>query len=100
MAISKTIAEARNKHLHEKLNYYLTAAAIAVMAEEDTHDNHTNRQAYAKTILRGQADIYQVALAVVSNLTVSGKIEADEDYDSDIAYVITTIFDAFANAES
>jgi len=100
MAISKTIAEASNKHFLTKVRYYLVGAAVAVMNEADTEPNHINRLAYAKVILKGAADIQQIGMAIVSNATISAKIEADQDYDGDLAYVITTILNAFANAES
>ena len=99
MALNQIITEARKRDLQDKLRYYLVAAAIAVMNESDTTPNHANRLAYARTILRGQENIQQVAMAFVANTTIAGKIETGEDYDSDIAYVISTIFDAFANAE-
>ncbi len=99
MALNKIIAEARTRQLQDKIRYHLGAAGIAVMAEEESHENHVNRLNYAGVILRGGANIFQVALALVTNLTIAAKIEADEDYDGDIAYVITTIYDAFANAE-
>ena len=99
MTLSKTIAEALTKDLQTKIKYRLVEAAVMVMNEDDATVNHVNRIAYASQVLLGRANILQVSFAVVSNGTVSTKIENDENYDDDIAYVITTIYDAFADAE-
>ncbi len=99
MALSDIIAEAAGRDMQNKIRYHIVAAALAVMAEEEGHANHANRLAYARVVLTAGANIYQLTVAVAVNATITAKIEAGTDYDDDIAYVITTIFDAFANAE-
>jgi len=100
MSISRIIVEARSRNFQDKLRYYLTKTAIAVMAESDTTKNHAHRIAYAGKLLKGQANILEIGLAVLTNQTIAVKVVSGEDYDGDIEYVITTIFDAFANAEA
>jgi hypothetical protein len=51
----------------------LTKAAVAVMAEVNTVTGHALRVTYANKVLAGQADILEVALAVMTNGTIQAE---------------------------
>ena len=85
-----------NNEFLDKVKYEMQAAAIAVMAESAETASHTERVAYAKTILTGTASVKEFAIGILTNSTIKTKVEADQDYTSDLTYVTSTLFNAFA----
>ena len=85
-----------NNEFQDKVKYEMQTAAIAIMAEAATTDNHAERIIYAKSILDGSASVKEFCIGVLTNSNVKAKVIADEDYTSDLAYVISTLFNAFA----
>ena len=79
--------------------FYANQAAIAVKNEDPATPHHAERAAFAARILAGNAPFYEMSLSIGSNATVRQKIEGDTDYDSDLSYVMATIFDAYAVTE-
>ena len=80
----------------EKVNWEMQAAAIAVMSEDNTITSHTERVAYAESILDGSANVSEFALGVSTNTTIKAHIIDDTDYTSDLAFVVSSMFNAFA----
>ena len=76
--------------------FYANQAAIAVKNEDPTNPHHEERAAFASRILAGNAPFYEMSLSMGSNATIRQKIENDQDYDSDMAYVMATIYDSYA----
>lgn len=79
-----------------KVNWEMQAAAIAIMAEDNTTASHTERVTYANSILDGSANVAEFALGVSTNSTVKAHIIAGTDYTSDLAFVVAGMFNAFA----
>ena len=79
-----------------KVKAEMQAAAIAVMAEEATTVSHAERVVYAKEILAGTASITEMSIGFLTNSTIKAHIAADTDYTSDLAFVMGSLFNAFA----
>ena len=82
----------------EKVHYYMVKAAVAVMAEEATTDHHVKRVDLANIILRGSYSVESYALGVMTNTTVKAHIDAGTSYDSDLEFVVNSLFNAYAGA--
>ena len=84
----------------------LEAAAINVMSEDNKTTNHQQRTNYAEQIINKNVSGLVVASAVLTNLTIDGEesIQAGSPGygipDGDIAFTITTIFNALAGIGS
>lgn len=76
--------------------FYANQSAIAVKNEDPTTSHHDERVAFASRILAGIAPFYEMSLSIGSNATIRQKIEEDQSYDGDMAFVMATIFDAYA----
>lgn len=85
-----------NKEYKGKIDYEMVKAAIAVMAESASTDNHAERVVYAKTILEGTANKEQVYIGFATNATIKTHLISNTDYTPDLAFVATTLFNAFA----
>ncbi len=85
-----------NKEFKAKVEYEMVAAAIAVMSESADTANHTERVAYAKAILEGEYNKTELYIGFATNATIKGHLVADKSYTSDLAYVASTLFNAFA----
>lgn len=85
-----------NNEFQDKVKFEMQTAAIAVMAEAAETANHVERVVYAKSILDGSASVQEMAIGVLTNLTIKAQVIADEDYTDNLAYAVTTMFNAFA----
>ncbi len=79
-----------------KVEFEMVAAAIAVMAESVDTENHLQRVAYAKSILNGVINPKQWHYGFAANATIKAHLIADTDYTSDLAFVASSLFNAFA----
>ena len=79
-----------------KVEHEMITAAIAVMAEEDTTEGHALRVEYAQTILDGTASVQQMAKGVATNASIKTHISNQTDYTSDLAFVVNSLFNAYA----
>jgi hypothetical protein len=77
----------------DRVRYAAIKAAIAVMNEAAPA---ADRLAYAEAVLRGEADIGQLAVGVLTNPTIASLAEASSD--ADVEFTVNAIFDAFAKA--
>jgi len=96
MPLKEWMHEANEKGFQQKIKYYMQKSAIAILGEESTTEGHTERVAYAKQILSGNASIYEYAVGVVTNSTIATKIDNGTDYDSDLEFVVNSMFNDFA----
>ena len=87
-----------DQDFQDKVKFYVVKAAIAVMAEAGTVEGHTERVAFAEKVLAGAASMAMYALGVSTNATIKTKIDAGTDYDSDLEFVVNSLFDAYAGA--
>ncbi|MBW2632255.1 MAG: hypothetical protein JRC90_10975 [Deltaproteobacteria bacterium] len=71
-------------------------AAVAVMSEAAETTNHAERVVYAKNVLNGSASISEVAIGVLTNATIKVHLAALTDYTDDLAFVVQSMFNAFA----
>lgn len=97
MSAQKCMQEARSSDFQDRIKYYLQKYALVVKEEPEATVNHSDRIVYAQKVLDGQANIYEVAIAVTTNATVSAKIaEGVQNTDGDLEYCVNTMFNAFA----
>jgi hypothetical protein len=95
-------AVAINADWQRRVGYYMSLRAIIVMEEEDTTNNYLNRIAYANAVLKGEASVYQMALAVLTNPTIAENADDPEDLsgtdvpDTDIDFVVGDIWDSMS----
>ncbi|MEA1877352.1 MAG: hypothetical protein U9N86_10850 [Bacteroidota bacterium] len=80
----------------DKVKFYMVKAAIAVMAELNTTDFHAERVAFAGKVLNNTASLDAYALGVSVNSTIKSKIDAGTDYDSDLEFVVNSLFTAYS----
>jgi hypothetical protein len=89
----------RDSKFKDVVKHEMQKAAIAVMAEEVTTPAHPTRVAYAKLILSGEASVREVCIGVLTNADVESAIsnpEIGNPYGVDLAYVVQSMFNAFA----
>lgn len=86
----------RNEEFKNKVKWEMQSAAIAVMTEAAETANHAERVTYAKSILDGTASTQEMCIGVLTNVTIKAQVIADEDYTDNLAYAVTTMFNAFA----
>ncbi len=79
-----------------KVKHEMQAAAIAVMNESEGTVHHVERLIYASKILDGSASLKEFCIGVLTNATIKAHVTADTDYTSDLAFVVTSNFNAFA----
>lgn len=85
-----------NDEFRMKVEHEMIAAAIATMAEDDATAGHAERVAYAQTILDGSASVQQMAKGVATNATIKTHLSNATDYTSDLAFVVNSLFNAYA----
>ena len=88
--------ESQSKEFLRQVEYYMVKAAIAIIGEDSQTAGHTERVAYAKTILAGDADISTFAVGVSTNSTIATKIAAEQDYSGDLEFTVTSMFNDYA----
>lgn len=86
----------KNDEFKNKVKFEMQIAAIAVMAEAAETASHAERVIYAKSILDGSASVKEMAIGVLTNPTIKAQVIADEDYTDNLAYAVSTMFNAFA----
>ena len=85
-----------DEDMKAKVKYEMVKAAIAVMAEAAETEGHAARIVYAGKILDGSASVENMVIGVIMNDTIKAKVSADTDYSSDLAFVINSLFNAYA----
>lgn len=89
-----------NKEFAGKVKSEMQAAAISIMAEAAETAGHTERIAYAKKILDGTASVKEFAIGVLTNATIKAHVIAGTDYTSDLAFTVSSMFNAFAGVSN
>ena len=84
-----------------RVDFLMTKAAVAVMAEDASTDSHADRVVYAKKVLEGTASVprYTVACVTNSTLVTNGDVAAPPLYgisDSDLEFTVNSLFNAMA----
>jgi hypothetical protein len=106
MALFKDFSTVANDvNFQNRVLYALQVAALAVMAEANSTSGHVQRISYATKILQGNSNVANVAMGVLTNLTVAGETDTTKttggDYgipDGDIQFVVNSLFSAYAGA--
>lgn len=92
--------EAENRDFQKKIYVWLHKAAIAVLGEgTGTYNvkNHEKRVIYARKVLDGTAPILEACLAcIASNATLQSKIDSSTNYDSDLEFIVNSVFSDLA----
>ncbi len=80
----------------DKVMFYLTKAAIAVMAEEASVEHHEKRVEFAKQVFRNGFSLDNYALGVMTNTTIKGHVDSGSSYDTDLEFTVNSLFTAYA----
>lgn len=86
--------------------YALEVAAVNVMAESNQTAQHEVRTNYARTVLNGSVTGLRIALAVLTNPSISAEADASKVGtgfsipDSDIQFTVNSLFNALAGIGS
>jgi len=94
-----TIAD--DQSFQARVYYFMQKAAIAVSSEDQVTTNHALRVAFATKILGGTALVKTYSVGVVTNATIASTANAlaSPDFgilDSDIEFVVNSLYDAFS----
>ena len=88
---------AYDEGFQRQVKYFMQKAAVAAIGELDTTPGHTERVAYANTVLTGEANIREYAIAVVTNATIASTINsAGTPSDSDVEFTVNSMYNDFA----
>lgn len=91
----------RQDSLQDRVKYALETAAINVMAESNTVTSHATRVTYAIKVLSGQENLFECAVAVMTNPTIAAEanIATIPDFgipDTDMQSAVNSLFNALA----
>jgi len=86
----------KNEEFRDKITFYLVKASIAVMAEASTTEHHIKRVDFAQQILHTGFVLEAYFIGVMTNATIKAHIDAGTSYDSDLEFVVNSLFTAFA----
>ena len=96
MGYTEHMETANDKGFQNKVKLLMQKASIAIIGESGSTAGHDERVTYAKKVLEGTASVYEFAVGVVTNTTIAGKIDSGTDYDSDLEFVVSSMFNDFA----
>jgi hypothetical protein len=94
MTPTQLVGWALGGEFRDTVRYFAVKAAVAVMGEADTVDNHVDRLVWAKAVLAGSGKIDELALACATNATIS--TAAPSIVANDVEFVVNSLVDAFA----
>ena len=84
----------------DRIKYFMQKTATSIIGETSATAGHTERKAYADKVLSGEADIYQMMIAVVTNSTISSTISSGGiPSDNDIEFTVNSLWDDFSGNE-
>ena len=91
-------------NLSSRVAFFVTKAGVAVMNESNATANHADRVAFAEKVFVGDYDLTQYTYSVLSNPTILAALDVSENdlglADSDIEFVVNSVFDAFAGVST
>ena len=105
-AASTTLhAIASSAKFKDRTNYYMVKAAIAVKSETLATAGHSERSIYADNVLDAEADIFEHALASLTNGTLAAAADiTDSDQhgitDSDLEFAVNEMWNAMSGFDS
>lgn len=83
------------------VEYFMVKAAIAVMNEDPGTASHAERVNYSRNILRGSVSVRDLTVGVTTNATIGAAIDAATPVsDSDLEFVINSLFNAYAGVST
>lgn len=98
---------AKDVGFEDRIKYAMINAALAVMSEDGQTPSHAQRVTYAKLILSGTASVYEVAISVLNNSTISTEADitmtVDSGFaipDSDIQFAVNSDYNALAGVST
>ena|ERR1700752_4361618 len=92
---------ASNSGFQGRCMYAIYVSAVNVMAEVSSTTDHNARADYARKVLRGNENAFNIALTVLTNPSIAANADAGAtpDYsipDGDIQFTANSIFNALA----
>lgn len=107
MSVLDRIATARDDLFAARVAMITMTLAIGAVNENVLTPNHANRVTFARLHFKALVNTKSLAAAVIaSNATIQNTIDANPALkgsnvpDSDLLFVLTSLYDAFANAYS
>lgn len=101
---TKGMLAVAQESFRRRIKYYMQKGATAVIGELGTTPGHALRKTYADSVLAGTASIYEMAVAVATNTTVVGKLDALGGHsgvpDSDLEFTVNSMWDDFSGFEA
>lgn len=99
---------AKNAVFQDRIKFLMQKSAVSVIGEVGTTPGHTERLAYAKTVLDGTASVFEMAVATTTNATVLAAIGVNPDNatdpltvtDSDLEFTVNGLWDDFSGYEA
>lgn len=95
----KAVYAVKNEHFLARVEHFMVKGAVAIVGEGAVA-GHTERLAYALTILGGTADVLQMARGVMTNSTILTNTAADGGTssvtDSDLEFTVNSLLNDYA----
>lgn len=85
------MAKAADTDYQARVKYFMAKEALVAGGEADTVDDHAERLAFAGLVLAGDVDLYHLATATLTNLTLAGRVTSTpptEIPDTELDYVV------------
>jgi hypothetical protein len=95
------VTAASDPIFYSRVSFIALKVAQMIAAEDPSYANHENRVAYSNRVFQGSDNAILLAQHVATNASIAAALAAsgpDGPLDSDIEYVLTSIWDARANA--
>lgn len=91
---------ALDEGFQKRVRYFLTKAAVGILYEAETTDNHFKRAVFAKQILNNQQNVVDYAVAVMTNgaLASTSVGQSTPDFgitDGDLEFTVNSLIGAF-----
>ena len=98
---------ARTENFQQRVSYFMSKGAVAVIAELLTILGHDLRVTYSNSVLGGSASVFNHALAALTNSTLSAAADpdlpADGGYgisDNDLEFAVNEMWNAMSGVET
>jgi tRNA G26 N,N-dimethylase Trm1 len=90
-----------NVNFNDRIRYFLTKAALAILSEDPATVNHDARVALSVKILSFSIiDVSPFVYAVLTNPTIAALVDPTTATDNDLEFVVNSIIDPFSTVIS
>lgn len=103
MASKECMELANYGPFQDRVRYFLKKAAIAIMAESDTVDEHEKRVAFSRRVLAEQVNKIAYTIGVSTNSTVAAtvgtktaEVACSDVSDGDLEFTVNSLINAYS----